>query len=97
MARGVLTSEVKALSKELLGYEITVTELRLLPYIMTCLMDNNCIGPAHVNSKDRAVFAKWKREGRLFDPSSDLTVSPEFYDIICKILKIGYCSAMLSA
>ena len=95
MARGKLTDEVKALSKELFGYEITVRELRLLPYILNCLVDNSNIDPAHINAEERKWFAKWRKEERMFTPSTALTVSPDFYDTICKILKVGYCSDML--
>ena len=96
MARGKLTKEVKQLSSKLFGYEITVKGLRLLPYIMYCLMDNCNIDPIHINSDDRAVLMKWKKEGRLFDPLSNLTVSSDFYDTICEMLRVGYCSEMIS-
>ena len=92
MARGTLTKEVKKLSKELLGYEITVRELRMMPYIMYCLLDNCNIDPNKVNSEERAILMKWQKEERLSSPSSNFMVSAEFYDIICQILKIGYCS-----
>ena len=42
MGRGALTDEVKALSKELMGYEITVKELRLMPYALCSILYNEC-------------------------------------------------------
>lgn len=95
MARGRLTDEVKELSMELLGYEITVRGLRLLPYIMLCLTDNINIDIARVSNEERAILLQWKKEGRLLDPASNFSVSSEFYDIICKLLKIGYCLDMI--
>ncbi len=95
MARGKLTDEVKALSKELFGYEITVTELRLLPYIHSCLVDNQDIDRAHINQADRKIMSKWRDEGRMNTPTSNLVVTSAFYDIICEMLKLGYCSDMI--
>ncbi len=93
MSRGTLTDGVKALSKELMGYEIDVTELRLMPYVQYCLMNNDNIDPQHVNRDDRDAFAKWREKGWIADMSTDLSVSSEFYDIMCKILKLGYVVA----
>lgn len=96
MARGMLTDEVKALSKELFGYEITVKEFRLLPYIQYCIMNGESIACNKSNADEWAILMKWQEEGRLDSPSSNLKVSSNFYDIMCKILKIGYCSDVIS-
>lgn len=89
--RGQLTPYIKALSEECFGYEITVAELRLLPYIQHCLMNDENIDPIRVNSKDREILMKWQKEGRLSSPSADLTITSDFYDVICRILKVAYC------
>ena len=39
MSRGQLTDEVKKVSKDKLGYEISLDELRLMPYLQYCLMN----------------------------------------------------------
>lgn len=95
MARGVLTPEVSKLAKKLLGRNISVTELRLMPYIMLKLMDNEDVDPAHVNRGDRVVFALWKEKDYIDNVSTDLTVSSEFYDIMVQIIKVGYCSSVI--
>ncbi len=95
MARGVLTDEVKQLSKELFGYDFTVRELRLLPYLMHCLLDNTNIDVIHITAEERAILMGWQKTGFLERPSVAFAVSGEFYDKLCKMLKIGYCSEML--
>ena len=52
MSRGMLTDEIRAKSKELLGYEITQVELRLMPYLQY--------------AEWRAKAAKIKRQEDLF-------------------------------
>ena len=95
MSRGVLTDSVKELSLELFGYEITVKELRLLPYILDCLLNNRNVDPNKIDQTEREIMSKWRDEGRMKDPASGLTVTPEFYDMICIVVKIGYCSSMI--
>ena len=95
MARGSLTDKVKELSKELFGYEFTVTELRMLPYMMHCLLDNSNIDHQHINAEERAILMGWQKNGWIERPSAAFAVSGEFYDKMCKMLKVGYCSEVL--
>ena len=64
-----------------------------MPYVQYCIMNAQNIDPVRVNRDDRDVFAAWKTLGYIEDMSSNLAVSSEFYDIICKILKVGYVEA----
>jgi len=93
--RGVLTDKVKKLSKELTGNEFRVWELRLLPYMMSRLMDNKNIEPQCVNEEERTILIGWKERGWLGGISSGYRVSSEFYDIMVAILKVGYCEDMI--
>ena len=89
--RGILTEEIKALSKELIGYEMCVKELRLMPYIQFCLMNSESININKVNSEERTILMKLIKAGHIKSPSSCLMVSSTYYDIICKIMKVAYC------
>ena len=92
MSRGELTDKVKKLSKTLFGYEIDVTELRLIPYIFHCITNSQNIDLRRVNQQDREILKKWKKQNYITSPASDLMVSSEFYEIMSKMLKVGYCS-----
>lgn len=61
--RGMLTDEVKKKSLELLGYEISLLELRLLPYVMYLVTNNIGVDPRKVNDKERKILAKWNKKG----------------------------------
>lgn len=98
MGRGALTDGVKVLSKELMGYEITVTELRLMPYVQYCLLDDENLKLRHISVKDDGILADWIEKDYIKHPfgsfeGEKFSVSPEFYDIMCKILKLGYVIA----
>ena len=95
MARGRITVKVQELAKKLLGRDITVAELRLMPYVMLKLMDNHNVDPQHINGDERKVFAVWKEKNYIDNMSTSLSVSSEFYDIMVQILKVGYCEDMI--
>lgn len=99
MARGVLTEKTKQIAQLKMGREITVDELRLMPYLMTKLMDNSYLIRDHIYPQDRVVLEKWVKEGRIsFEGSyfnSLPVVTSEFYDAITAILKFGYCEDVI--
>lgn len=88
--RGVLTKRIKEKSEELLGYEIGITELRLMPYIMYVMMNAQKIDIRHCNQDDRDVLQKWREAGHIEGGASGLQITEEFWDIICEIVRLGY-------
>lgn len=88
--RGVLTTRIKKKTKELLGYEIDVTELRLMPYILTVMMNEQKIKPRHCNQDDREILQKWREAGHIEGGASGLQITEEFWNIICEIVRLGY-------
>ena len=88
--RGNLTKRIKAKSKELLGYEITQIELRLMPYILTVMMNEQKIKIRHCNQDDREILQKWRKAGHIEGGVSGLRITKEFWNIICEIVRLGY-------
>lgn len=88
--RGELTYRVKKKSKELLGYEIDVVELRLMPYIQYQMMNEQRIDPNKINPDEREILSKWKKAGHVDGGASGLRITEEFWDIINQILFLGY-------
>lgn len=88
--RGQLTQRIKDKSKELLGYEIDVRELRLMPYIMTIMMNEQKINPNHVNGEERIILSKWREAGHTEGGASGLRLTEEFWNILCEIVRLGY-------
>ena len=94
MKRGMITDEIKQKSIELLGYEVSQQELRLIPYVMFCLLNNANVDIGKVNNAEREILMQWKEKGFIDSPSSDLVMSKEFYDAANQLIFIGYVKAV---
>jgi len=88
--RGMLTEDVKICSKELLGYEIDTVELRLMPYILHVMINEQRIDPNKINAEERAILSKWRKAGHIEGGASGLRITEDFWKIICKIVFFGY-------
>lgn len=90
ISRGMLTEEIKAKSSELFGYEISRLELRLMPYVQYCVLNNKDVDARKVNGDERLALAKWTNLGFIKSPSTELRISKEFWDGMNEILWLGY-------
>lgn len=88
--RGKLTPEIQAIAKKFLGREITVTELRLYPYLDYVLKNNHTLGENKINDDDRRVLGKLWQEKHISAGLENFTVTKEFYDYIQQVLWLGY-------
>jgi hypothetical protein len=88
--RGQLTQRIKDKSKELLGYEIGVVELRLMPYIQYVMTNDQKIDIQRINSEEREILSKWRKVGHIEGGASGLRITTEFWNIICEIIRLGY-------
>lgn len=98
--RGQLTTKVKELSQLLLGYEMDVRELRLMPYIQYTLLNSQKLNPGSVNSEEKEILAKWLKMGYITSGitpkfgrpkmNEHLRVTKEFWGIISQILFVSY-------
>lgn len=88
--RGGLTKRIKAKSKILLGYEIDRLELRLMPYIMDRMMNDQKIDPNKISSEERGILQKWRKAGHIEGGASGLFITKRFWKILCEIMFLGY-------
>ena len=88
--RGMLTDRIKAKSLELLGYEICVRELRLIPYIWYVLANEQVIKREHINDEERKFLLKWIEAGHIESLLQPLKVTKEFWNILSEIMYLGY-------
>lgn len=86
--RGQITEEIQAKAMELLDWEdMTQHELRMLPYIQYCLVNQQNLDP---NKYHREDIRYMKRRGWIVDPSTDLGIEKEFWDAMCELIMMGY-------
>jgi hypothetical protein len=88
--RGQMTDRIKHRSKFLLGYEIDIVELRLMPYIMHVMMNKQRIDPAKINKEERQILSKWRKSGYITGGVSGLRITKAFWNILCEIVRLGY-------
>lgn len=88
--RGVLTEKIKEKAKELLGYEITTIELRLMPYAAYVMVNENKIDIAKVNQNEREVLGRWREHGFIEGGAGGMGITKEFWDAINEIVWLGY-------
>ena len=90
--RGQLTKFVIMMGKkEGLG-TLTHEQLRLLPYLQYCLMNNRRIDPERINQTERSILSDWRAKGWIEGGASmdSLRCTWEFWISINKILYISY-------
>jgi len=90
IGRGMLTEEIQAKAKEILGIEFTQKQLRLMPYIQARMIDGQNIEPTRITPDERRILMEWKEKGFIRDPASDLDVTKQFWDAMNEIIWLGY-------
>ena|SRR5699024_5795566 len=88
--RGQLTDSVAALAHNLLGKDIDVTELRLMPYIQYAMVNEQRIDPNKINPDERRILADWRQRGWIEGGASGLSITKTFWDAIVEIIWLSY-------
>lgn len=92
MSRGILTEDIKQISKKFLGREISQKELRLYPYIQFCLMNDRRLDPRRVDQEEREILSLLREEGHIEGGASynSLGCTYAFWRYISRVLWLSY-------
>ena len=88
--RGMLNERVQAASKLFFGREISIRELRLIPYIQYVMTNERKLDPNKVNSDERKILRVWKDEGHIEGGACGLSITKAFWDYTSEILFYSY-------
>ena len=88
--RGALTDAIRTKSQELLGYAISVRELRLLPYIQYTMMNDQKLDPQRINAEERGILSYWRQRGFIKGGAAGLSITKAFWDAMNEILFMAY-------
>jgi hypothetical protein len=95
--RGEFTPEIEALGKPFLGKELTLRELRLIPYLDYCAK-NRVFDPARISQEERDIISEWKKRGFIYVSSSPsnggVSIRRDFYDFMNEVLWLGYVDTL---
>lgn len=93
MSRGMLTEEIKALAKDMLGIEdFTVVHLRLIPYLIDCSINSRQIAIVAITPPEREVLKEFKNLELLSTPASNLNLTKKFWDGATQLLWLAYAN-----
>ena len=90
MGRGKLTSKVQEKAKECLGREISLRELRLMPYIQFVMMNEQKIEREKINKEEQDILSAWRLDYWIEGGLHDLRITKNFWDAINEICFIAY-------
>lgn len=88
--RGDLTPRIREKSKELFGYEINQTELRLIPYLQYIMINEQRLDISRITGEERAIISKWREAGHIEGGASGMRITRKFWEMLCEIVFLGY-------
>ena len=88
--RGQLTDRIAKKAREFFDYDINQTELRFLVYIQYYITNSHRLDKSTINSGEREILAKWRGLGYMGGTGLEITITKEFWDIICELVFLGY-------
>jgi metal-responsive CopG/Arc/MetJ family transcriptional regulator len=87
--RGELTEKVQELAKEYLGREISLTELRLYPFIDYCLKNGGYMDRSKLSREELEMLLGYDAD-KLQRNHGYIYVSKDFYEYMQKVLWEAY-------
>ena len=88
--RGMLSQRILNKSKELLGYEISQKELRLMPYIIYESINNKIAN--NVDKEEKDILSKWIDCGflKITGLGNIISINEDFFIKANQIIYLGY-------
>lgn len=85
--RGFVTEEIEK------KYNFTQEEVRLIPYLQYCCINNMKLDPNKIYPEEREIISKWRQKGYIDGGASEIVcVSKEFWDIMSNVLWESYAN-----
>lgn len=73
-------------------HDITIRQLRLLPYVHHVLLNRMQMDGAKVNDEERSILRVWTDEGHIFTTPKGLRVTKHFWDAMNDVLWLAYAN-----
>lgn len=88
--RGELTKRVQETAKVLLGREITVRELRLMPYICNIMQNTPVIDQRKINDEERDIIDQWFNDDWLDGTVVNPRITEKYWMAFNALLFLAY-------
>lgn len=94
--RGKLTEDIQNVAYKHFGHNIMQTDLRLMPYIQYCIMNQQRLDPLKINKAERECLSDWRAEGHILGGAGEpIRCTKQFWDAMSEILWLGYARELL--
>lgn len=86
--RGKMDEEKAEKYTAFLGHSLTQAEMRLVPYVQYCAVNQQSIDRARVDAAEKALLKEWTDKGWCVCYPFNVPVSPtsEFWQFMCDVL-----------
>ncbi len=88
--RGELTKEVQEIAQERLGRDITLQELRLIPYVQFVMVNEQVVSRHKMTPDGYVILDKWEKEKLISLNGPCVEISKLFWDFVCEVLYWAY-------
>lgn len=90
--RGTLTDAGRDGANAVLGHNLTGHELRLMPYLIHCAMDQQPVERGKVNMDEKEILKDWTARGlcRCYPFSVPVAATKEFWRLMADAVFEGY-------
>ena len=88
--QGRMTEDVRAFLETFFGRPSSVAELRLLPYVHYCTINERRLDPRRINQMERNILSQWRAAGLIEGGATYLKIQPRFFRFIGEVLLLAY-------
>ena len=87
-----MTDELAKKGESILGHPMTATELRLIPYVHYCAVNQQSIDRSRTNQEEHEILRGWTDRGlcRCFPFNVEVAPSNNFWQFMCDVLFDAY-------
>lgn len=92
--RGRYDADRAAKHKEFLGRDLTLEDIRLIPYIQYCVVNHNQLDRSEMDANERKLVNDWVERGWL-EKFPHVIPSREFWQFMCDVLFDFYADELV--
>lgn len=88
--RGVVTEEIKIKAASYFPDDITIKELRLIPYIVYAAQNERRIDFKKINVEEKEILDAWEEAGWIKNYHVKIEIRKDFWDFMSDMIYMAY-------
>lgn len=90
--RGHLNTKITQVAKKFLGRSISLSELRLIPYVHYVMVNERKLDERKINDEEREILQGWVSDGYIAMAGQRMAITKHFWDFMSEIVWLAYVS-----